>query len=79
MKKPNNICTPGPRCPSRLELGRSSDLACARSVIGFGSVKGAQRINPMVLVDYDTFNTWFDGDLLRVFDTMTDRDSNISV
>src|SRR5262249_10481857 len=36
----------------------------------FGALKGAERINSGLLVNKDTFDVWFDGDLVHTYEIM---------
>ena len=51
-------------------------LVFLASVTLFASFEGARRINPALVLDLDTFNTWFDGDPVRIFELLTARDSD---
>lgn len=46
------------------------------SITFFASLEGARRIGPALVLDLDTFNLWFDGDPLRIFELLTARDSD---
>ena len=39
---------------------------------GLATYTGEQWVDP-IIVSFDTFNSWFDGDMSRVFDNMSDR------
>ena len=52
-----------------------STIAVLALVGALASFQGAQMINPVIL-DSQAFDVWFESDLPRIFNNMTDRVSN---
>jgi hypothetical protein len=64
------------RVPLNWKLPDTLILIVLLALSSFGALKGAERINSGLLVNQDSFDAWFDGDIVRYYEAMTASDGN---